>query len=100
MNITDYPMKSWSRLCKSRNEDLYDLLMDNGVPIWHTRFPSEADTQVSVKTCQCCGTPLEFKHMNGRWWAVLCQCVKDGKNQLTVDKLRCFFRRHSPYNHW
>jgi len=98
MKIDEYPMKSWSRLCKSRNENLYDLLKRNNVSIWHTRFKSEFDTLVTTQYCKCCGKVLDFKHMNGRWRAVLCDCVKDNKKQLTIEKLKCFLEETCAIN--
>jgi hypothetical protein len=58
-----------------------------GKQVWSNRTHNEQSISINISNCRLCNKKIKVKHELGRWYALTCKCVSDGKSTITYNKL-------------
>jgi len=87
--IKNYKKKSWLRVCTLHKIDKWKLLEHLNEPIFAGKHFIRPELAITTSDCLCCGARLDLGIYKENFVARRCDCVNDGTNLMTYNKLKC-----------
>jgi len=90
--MDNFKEKSWPRLCTLHKIDKWDIIAISKKPVFSSKLFIGKAPPISTKLCHHCYTQFDLGIYKGNYIAKKnCQCGHDGTNQMTLQKLTCFY---------